>query len=257
MGNKEPMIKIRQLKIAFGNKIVLNDLDLDVYEGETLAVIGPSGTGKSTVIKVLTGLLSPTSGSVVIDGQETSGYSEEEWDGLRRRMGVVFQYSALFDFLSVGENVAFGLRRYFKLSEEEIQERVAQLLDLVGMPDTQKMLPSELSGGMKKRVALSRALAMEPRIVLYDEPTSGLDPVMTMTISRLIRKTQEQLGLTSVLVTHDMESAFFAADRIAMLDKGKIVQIGTPDEIRQSRNPVVYAFVHGLERKEEDGDGLK
>ena len=257
MGNKEPMIKIRQLKIAFGDKLVLNDLDLDVYEGETLAVIGPSGTGKSTVIKVLTGLLSPTSGSVVIDGQETSGYSEEEWDGLRRRMGVVFQYSALFDFLSVGENVAFGLRRYFKLSEEEIQERVAQLLDLVGMPDTQKMLPSELSGGMKKRVALSRALAMEPRIVLYDEPTSGLDPVMTMTISRLIRKTQKQLGLTSVLVTHDMESAFFAADRIAMLDKGKIVQIGTPDEIRQSRNPVVYAFVHGLERKEEDGDGLK
>ena len=257
MGNKEPMIKIRQLKIAFGDKLVLNDLDLDVYEGETLAVIGPSGTGKSTVIKVLTGLLPPTSGSVVIDGQETSGYSEEEWDGLRRRMGVVFQYSALFDFLSVGENVAFGLRRYFKLSEEEIQERVAQLLDLVGMPDTQKMLPSELSGGMKKRVALSRALAMEPRIVLYDEPTSGLDPVMTMTISRLIRKTQEQLGLTSVLVTHDMESAFFAADRIAMLDKGKIVQIGTPDEIRQSRNPVVYAFLHGLERKEEDGDGLK
>ena len=257
MGNKKPMIKIRQLKIAFGDKLVLNDLDLDVYEGETLAVIGPSGTGKSTVIKVLTGLLPPTSGSVVIDGQETSGYSEEEWDGLRRRMGVVFQYSALFDFLSVGENVAFGLRRYFKLSEEEIQERVAQLLDLVGMPDTQKMLPSELSGGMKKRVALSRALAMEPRIVLYDEPTSGLDPVMTMTISRLIRKTQEQLGLTSVLVTHDMESAFFAADRIAMLDKGKIVQIGTPDEIRQSRNPVVYAFVHGLERKEEDGDGLK
>lgn len=257
MGNKEPMIKIRQLKIAFGDKLVLNDLDLDVYEGETLAVIGPSGTGKSTVIKVLTGLLPPTSGSVVIDGQETSGYSEEEWDVLRRRMGVVFQYSALFDFLSVGENVAFGLRRYFKLSEEEIQERVAQLLDLVGMPDTQKMLPSELSGGMKKRVALSRALAMEPRIVLYDEPTSGLDPVMTMTISRLIRKTQKQLGLTSVLVTHDMESAFFAADRIAMLDKGKIVQIGTPDEIRQSRNPVVYAFVHGLERKEEDGDGLK
>ena len=255
MGNKEPMIKIRQLKIAFGDKLVLNDLDLDVYEGETLAVIGPSGTGKSTVIKVLTGLLPPTSGSVVIDGQETSGYSEEEWDGLRRRMGVVFQYSALFDFLSVGENVAFGLRRYFKLSEEEIQERVAQLLDLVGMPDTQKMLPSELSGGMKKRVALSRALAMEPRIVLYDEPTSGLDPVMTMTISRLIRKTQKQLGLTSVLVTHDMESAFFAADRIAMLDKGKIVQIGTPDEIRQSQNPVVHAFVNGLERKEEDVDG--
>ena len=257
MAEKKAMIKIRQLKIAFGDKVVLNDLDLDVYEGETLAVIGPSGTGKSTVIKVLTGLLAPTSGSVVIDGQETSGYGEEEWDGLRSRMGVVFQYSALFDFLSVGENVAFGLRRHFKLGEEEIQKRVAILLDLVGMPNTQKLWPSELSGGMKKRVALSRALAMEPRIVLYDEPTSGLDPVMTMTISRLIRKTQQQLGLTSVLVTHDMASAYYAADRIAMLDKGKIVQIGTPDEIRQSRNPVVYAFVHGLERKEEDGDGLK
>lgn len=251
------MIKIRQLKIAFGDKVVLNDLDVDVYEGETLAIIGPSGTGKSTVIKVLTGLLAPTAGSVVIDGQETATYSEEEWDGLRSRMGVVFQYSALFDFLSVGENVAFGLRRHFKLAEEEIQRRVATLLDLVGMPNTQAMWPSELSGGMKKRVALSRALAMEPRLVLYDEPTSGLDPVMTMTISRLIRKTQQQLGVTSVLVTHDMDSAYYAADRIAMLDKGKIVQIGTPDEIRQSKNPVVYAFVHGLERKEEDVDGRK
>lgn len=251
------MIKIRQLKIAFGDKVVLNDLDVDVYEGETLAIIGPSGTGKSTVIKVLTGLLAPTAGSVVIDGQETASYSEEEWDGLRSRMGVVFQYSALFDFLSVGENVAFGLRRHFKLAEEEIQSRVATLLDLVGMPGTQEMWPSELSGGMKKRVALSRALAMEPRIVLYDEPTSGLDPVMTMTISRLIRKTQQQLGVTSVLVTHDMDSAYYAADRIAMLDKGKIVQIGTPDEIRQSKNPVVHAFVNGLERKEEDVDGRK
>ena len=251
------MIKIRQLKIAYGDKVVLNDLDVDVYEGETLAIIGPSGTGKSTVIKVLTGLLAPTAGSVVIDGQETASYSEEEWDGLRSRMGVVFQYSALFDFLSVGENVAFGLRRHFKLAEEEIQSRVATLLDLVGMPGTTEMWPSELSGGMKKRVALSRALAMEPRIVLYDEPTSGLDPVMTMTISRLIRKTQQQLGVTSVLVTHDMDSAYYAADRIAMLDKGKIVQIGTPDEIRQSTNPVVHAFVNGLERKEEDVDGRK
>ena len=255
MAEKKAMIKIRQLKIAFGDKIVLNDLDLDVLEGETLAIIGPSGTGKSTVIKVLTGLLAPTAGSVIIDGQETSGFDEEHWDGLRSHMGVVFQYSALFDFLSVGENVAFGLRRHFQLDEEEIQRRVATLLDLVGMPQSQKLWPSELSGGMKKRVALSRALAMEPRLVLYDEPTSGLDPVMTMTISRLIRKTQRQLGLTSLLVTHDMESAYFAADRIAMLDKGKIVQIGTPDEIRKSQNPVVHAFVNGLERQEEDVDG--
>ena len=251
---KEVMISLRQLTMAFGSKVVLDKLDLDVYKGETLAVIGPSGSGKSTVIKVLTGLLAPTSGSVQIEGQETSGFDDDAWDELRCHMGVVFQYSALFDFLSVGENVAFGLRRHFKLPEEEIQHRVAALLEMVGMPGTQSMMPAELSGGMKKRVGLARALAMQPQVVFYDEPTSGLDPVMTMTISRLIRKTQQTLGVTSVLVTHDMESAYFAADRIAMLYKGKIVQVGTPDEIKRSRNPIVHAFVNGLELKEEDAD---
>lgn len=251
---KEVMISLRQLTMAFGSKVVLDELDLDVYKGETLAVIGPSGSGKSTVIKVLTGLLAPTSGSVQIEGQETSGFDDDAWDELRCHMGVVFQYSALFDFLSVGENVAFGLRRHFKLPEEEIQRRVAALLEMVGMPGTQSMMPAELSGGMKKRVGLARALAMQPQVVFYDEPTSGLDPVMTMTISRLIRKTQQTLGVTSVLVTHDMESAYFAADRIAMLYKGKIVQVGTPDEIKRSRNPIVHAFVNGLELKEEDAD---
>lgn len=250
----EVMISLRQLTMTFGSKVVLDELDLDVYKGETLAVIGPSGSGKSTVIKVLTGLLAPTSGSVQIEGQETSGFDDDAWDELRCHMGVVFQYSALFDFLSVGENVAFGLRRHFKLPEEEIQHRVAALLEMVGMPATQSMMPAELSGGMKKRVGLARALAMQPQVVFYDEPTSGLDPVMTMTISRLIRKTQQTLGVTSVLVTHDMESAYFAADRIAMLYKGKIVQVGTPDEIKRSRNPIVHAFVNGLELKEEDAD---
>lgn len=250
----EVMISLRQLTMAFGSKVVLDELDLDVYKGETLAVIGPSGSGKSTVIKVLTGLLAPTSGSVQIEGQEISGFDDDAWDELRCHMGVVFQYSALFDFLSVGENVAFGLRRHFKLPEEEIQSRVAALLEMVGMPGTQSMMPAELSGGMKKRVGLARALAMQPQVVFYDEPTSGLDPVMTMTISRLIRKTQQTLGVTSVLVTHDMESAYFAADRIAMLYKGKIVQVGTPDEIKRSSNPIVHAFVNGLELKEEDAD---
>ncbi|WP_304088104.1 ABC transporter ATP-binding protein [Phascolarctobacterium succinatutens] len=250
----EVMISLRQLTMAFGSKVVLDELDLDVYKGETLAVIGPSGSGKSTVIKVLTGLLAPKSGSVQIEGQETSGFDDDAWDELRCHMGVVFQYSALFDFLSVGENVAFGLRRHFKLPEEEIQGRVAALLEMVGMPGTQSMMPAELSGGMKKRVGLARALAMQPQVVFYDEPTSGLDPVMTMTISRLIRKTQQTLGVTSVLVTHDMESAYFAADRIAMLYKGKIVQVGTPDEIKRSSNPIVHAFVNGLELKEEDAD---
>lgn len=251
---KEVMISLRQLTMAFGSKVVLDELDLDVYKGETLAVIGPSGSGKSTVIKVLTGLLAPTSGSVQIEGQETSGFDDDAWDELRCHMGVVFQYSALFDFLSVGENVAFGLRQHFKLPEAEVQSRVAALLEMVGMPGTQSMMPAELSGGMKKRVGLARALAMQPQVVFYDEPTSGLDPVMTMTISRLISKTQQTLGVTSVLVTHDMESAYFAADRIAMLYKGKIVQVGTPDEIKRSRNPIVHAFVNGLELKEEDAD---
>lgn len=252
MNNIEPMIKVRQLKIAFGAKEVLNDVNFDVMPGETLAIIGPSGTGKSTVIKVLTGLLQPTAGSVIIDNQETNAFTEEEWDGLRKHMGVVFQYSALFDFLTVGENVAFGLRRHFQLDEDEIQRRVGILLDLVGMPGTQSMLPSELSGGMKKRVGLARALAMQPQMVFYDEPTSGLDPVMTMTISRLIRKTQQKLGVSSVLVTHDMVSAYYAADRIAMLYKGKIVQLGTVEEIKNSQNPVVKAFINGQEWKEEE-----
>ncbi len=248
----EPLIKVRKLKIAFGEKVVLNEIDFDIYEGETLAVIGPSGTGKSTVMKVLTGLLPPTSGSVLIGGHETNGYTEEEWDGLRTHMGVVFQYSALFDFLSVGENVAFGLRRHTALSEEEITAKVSELLELVGLPGTEKMLPSELSGGMKKRVGLARALAMQPKIVFYDEPTSGLDPVMTMTISRLIRKTQQQLGVTSLLVTHDMESVFYTADRIAMLHEGKIVATGTVEEIKNSSNPVVQAFINGQELKKEE-----
>ncbi|WP_367268284.1 ABC transporter ATP-binding protein [uncultured Phascolarctobacterium sp.] len=248
------MIQLRQLKMAFGSKVILDKLDLDVRQGETLAVIGPSGTGKSTIIKLLTGLLAPTDGSIVIDGQEVSSFTEDEWDGLRQHMGVVFQYSALFDFLSVGENVAFGLRRHFKLPEEEIQERVGKLLEMVGMPGTQKMLPAELSGGMKKRVGLARALAMQPQMVFYDEPTSGLDPVMTMTISRLIRKTQQALGVTSVLVTHDMESAYYAADRIAMLYNGRIVQVGTVAEIKNSNNPVVKAFINGMELKEEEKD---
>lgn len=255
--SEEYVIRLKQLKIAFGDRTILSGLDLDVRKGETLAVIGPSGSGKSTMIKVLTGLLAPTSGSVVIRGRETSSFSENEWDELRREMGVVFQYSALFDFLTVGENVAFGLRQQKKAGEDEIRERVATLLELVGMPGTQELWPAELSGGMKKRVGLARALAMEPALVFYDEPTSGLDPVMTMTISRLIRKTQQQLGVTSLLVTHDMESAYLAADRIAMLHRGQIAQLGTVEEIKNSTNPVVQAFIYGLEYKEESADGYK
>ncbi len=246
------LIKIRQLDIHFGDKNILNGLDLDIREGETLAIIGPSGAGKSTIIKVLTGLLQPNGGSVQIDGKEVVGLDEHEWDEIRKQMGVVFQYSALFDFLNVGDNVGFGLKRQGMLTQEAIDHRVADLLDMVGMAGTQNMQTNELSGGMKKRVGLARALAMQPRIVLYDEPTSGLDPVMTMTISKLIRKMQERFGITSVLVTHDMESAYYTADRIAMLDKGIIAQLGTVQEIKESKVPAVYNFVHAMTGQEED-----
>ncbi|MDO4177683.1 MAG: ABC transporter ATP-binding protein [Phascolarctobacterium sp.] len=255
--NKEIMIKIRQLKIVFGDKTVIDNIDLDVYKGETLAIIGPSGVGKSTITKVLDGLLAPTSGSVIIDGQEITGFDENAWNEIRKHMGVVFQYSALFDFLTVGGNVAFGLNQHFKLPQEEIDAKVAELLDLVGMPGTEELMPAELSGGMKKRVGLARALAIDPSIVFYDEPTSGLDPVMTMTISKLIRKMQQKFNVTSLLVTHDMESCYECADRIAMLYKGKIVQIGTVEEIKNSSNPIVKAFINGWEFKEEENDGSK
>lgn len=249
---EEALIKIRQLKVAFGERKILDDFNLDIRKGETLAVIGPSGAGKSTIIKLLTGLLKANSGQIEIMGQKVDAYSESQWDELRKRMGVVFQYSALFDFLTVGGNVAFGLRRHTNMPENEIQERVSELLGLVGMPGTENMLPSELSGGMKKRVGLARALAMKPEVVYYDEPTSGLDPVMTMTISCLIRKTQEQVGVTSILVTHDMESAYVAADRIAMLYKGKVAFVGTVEEIQNSTNPIVRAFIEGRELKEDE-----
>ena len=250
--DKEILIKIRQLKIAFGDKVVLDDIDLDVYKGETIAIIGPSGTGKSTIMRVLDGLLPPTSGSVNIMGHEIENFTEDEWNNLRKKMGVVFQYSALFDFLTVGGNVAFGLNQHQNLEQDEIDAKVSKLLELVGMPGTENLLPSELSGGMKKRVGLARALATDPDLVLYDEPTSGLDPVMTTTISKLIRKTQNQLGVTSILVTHDMESCYLCADRIAVLCNKKIVQVGTVEEIKNSTNPIVKAFINGTELKEED-----
>ena len=250
--DKEILIKIRQLKIAFGDKVVLDDIDLDVYKGETIAIIGPSGTGKSTIMRVLDGLLPPTSGSVNIMGHEIENFTEDEWNNLRKKMGVVFQYSALFDFLTVGGNVAFGLNQHQNLEQDEIDAKVSKLLELVGMPGTENLLPSELSGGMKKRVGLAGALATDPDLVLYDEPTSGLDPVMTTTISKLIRKTQNQLGVTSILVTHDMESCYLCADRIAVLCNKKIVQVGTVEEIKNSTNPIVKAFINGTELKEED-----
>ena len=245
----EAVISLRQLNITFGTHTVLDNIDLDVYKGETLAVLGPSGTGKSTVLRSMIGLLEPDGGQIFIQGEDVSGLDEDGWNRLRMKMGMVFQYSALFDFLTVGENVAFGLRQHTDKSDEEIQGIVTQMLDLVGLPGTQDLYPAELSGGMKKRVGLARAIAVNPEIVLYDEPTAGLDPIMSRNISRLIKKTQEQLHVTSVLVTHDMQSAFYAADRVAMLYEGHIVAIGTAEEMKNSTNPIVKAFIEGREIK--------
>lgn len=247
----EAVISLRQLNITFGTHTVLDNIDLDVYKGETLAVLGPSGTGKSTVLRSMIGLLEPNGGQIFIQGEDVSGLDEDGWNRLRMKMGMVFQYSALFDFLTVGENVAFGLRQHTDKSNEEIQGIVTQMLDLVGLPGTQDLYPAELSGGMKKRVGLARAIAVNPEIVLYDEPTAGLDPIMSRNISRLIKKTQEQLHVTSVLVTHDMQSAFYAADRVAMLYEGHIVAIGTAEEMKNSTNPIVKAFIEGREIKEQ------
>lgn len=247
----EAVISLRQLNITFGTHTVLDNIDLDVYKGETLAVLGPSGTGKSTVLRSMIGLLEPNGGQIFIQGEDVSGLDEDGWNRLRMKMGMVFQYSALFDFLTVGENVAFGLRQHTDKSNEEIQGIVTQMLDLVGLPGTQDLYPAELSGGMKKRVGLARAIAVNPEVVLYDEPTAGLDPIMSRNISRLIKKTQEQLHVTSVLVTHDMQSAFYAADRVAMLYEGHIVAIGTAEEMKNSTNPIVKAFIEGREIKEQ------
>lgn len=247
----EAVISLRQLNITFGTHTVLDNIDLDVYKGETLAVLGPSGTGKSTVLRSMIGLLEPNGGQIFIQGEDVSGLDEDGWNRLRMKMGMVFQYSALFDFLTVGENVAFGLRQHTDKSNEEIQGIVTQMLELVGLPGTQDLYPAELSGGMKKRVGLARAIAVNPEIVLYDEPTAGLDPIMSRNISRLIKKTQEQLYVTSVLVTHDMQSAFYAADRVAMLYEGHIVAIGTAEEMKNSTNPIVKAFIEGREIKEQ------
>lgn len=247
----EAVISLRQLNITFGTHTVLDNIDLDVYKGETLAILGPSGTGKSTVLRSMIGLLEPNGGKIYIQGEDVSSLDEDGWNRLRMKMGMVFQYSALFDFLTVGENVAFGLRQHTDKSEAEISRIVTEMLDLVGLPGTQDLYPAELSGGMKKRVGLARAIAVNPEIVLYDEPTAGLDPIMSRNISRLIKKTQEHMHVTSVLVTHDMQSAFYAADRVAMLYEGHIVAIGTAAEIKNSSNPIVKAFIEGREIKEQ------
>ncbi|MGB9619051.1 MAG: ABC transporter ATP-binding protein [Armatimonadota bacterium] len=239
------MIRAVQLAYRVGGRTILSRVDLEVEKGETLAVMGMSGAGKSTLLKCIGGLIRPTLGRVEIDGVDITCMKESELDAVRIKIGMVFQYAALFDSLNVYENISFGLRRHTRMSEDEIAEVVRARLAIVGLPRTEKLMPSQLSGGMQKRVGLARALALNPQIVLYDEPTAGLDPITSAAIADLIVKARDELGVTSLLVTHDIQTIKRVANRIAMLHEGKIVAIGTVEEIENHPNPVVTQFITG------------
>ena len=239
------MIEIQGLYKSFGTNRVLQGLDLSVRKGETLAVIGQSGSGKSILIKHMIGLMRPDQGRIIIDGVDICCLSERELYDVRRKFGLLFQAAALFDSLTVAENVRFGLERYQDYPPDRIREIVLDSLAKVGLRDVEDLMPYELSGGMKKRVGLARAIAYGPEIMLYDEPSTGIDPIRADAINDLILRMQQEMNVTSVVITHDMTSAYKVADRLAMLYNGKIVQIGAPDEIRNSANPIVQQFIHG------------
>lgn len=240
----ETLIRFEGLQKAFGSKIVFDDLWLEVRRGETLTVIGGSGAGKSVLLKCLIGLLDPDGGRIIFDGNDLSGYGEKEFLPIRQRVAMVFQASALFDSISVGENIEYPLREHFpEMSDEERSRRVSRMLGLVNLPGIESMRPSDLSGGMRRRVGLARAVATEPEVILWDEPTTGLDPLSTRIVDELIKSMRAKLHCTSIVVTHDMQSAFTVSDRIAMLANRKIVQVGTVPEMRTSTVKEVRAFL--------------
>ena len=237
------MIKLVNIKMEYDKKVVLDNINLTVAPGETVAIIGPSGSGKSTLLRLMVGLTKPSAGEIWIENEEISQYKENALNKVRLKMGMVFQYSALFDFLSVGENVAFGLRQHTKLSNKEIQAIVKEKLRVVGLVGKEDFMPNQLSGGMKKRVSLARAIAINPQIILYDEPTAGLDPIMSAKIDKTIMNTQKIIGGVSVVVTHNMASAFAIADRIIMIYEGKIMAGGSTAAIKESDNDIVQKFI--------------
>lgn len=238
-------ITITDLHKSFGANHVLRGVDLSVEQGESLVVIGGSGSGKSVLIKHIIGLLKPDRGSIEVNGQEVTTMAERELKELRKKFGMLFQAAALFDSLTVGENVAFPLVEHTRAGRSEIAERVRETLAVVGLPDTEHLYPAELSGGMKKRVGLARALAMEPEVILYDEPTTGLDPIMADAINDLIVEMRERLAITSIAITHDMVSAYKIGHRLAMLYQGKIIFTGTPQECKNTDDPMVRQFITG------------
>ena len=239
------MIELKDIHKSFEGKHVLRGVDLEVKKGESVVVIGGSGSGKSVLIKHIIGLLWPDQGTVKVDSTDISTLDEDGLSEIRKKFGMLFQASALFDSMKLWENVGFGLKRHTSLSPADIKEIAVQKLKMVGLVNVADIMPSELSGGMRKRVGLARAIAMEPEILLYDEPTTGLDPIMADAIDKLIIKMREKLDITSVTITHDMKSAYKIADTIAMLYNGVIIETGSPQEIENSSNEIVRQFVEG------------
>jgi phospholipid/cholesterol/gamma-HCH transport system ATP-binding protein len=246
------MIEARDLKLSFGPHVILDGVNLKIEKGESVAIIGRSGGGKSVLLKNLIGLLKPDAGEVIIDGEEISAMDERQLLRVRRKFGMLFQSAALFDSMTVAENIAFPLRRNQRLSEREIEKKVTEALQMVDLPGTESKKPSELSGGMRKRVGLARAIIYQPEIVLYDEPTTGLDPIMSDSIDQLIIRVRDRLKVTSIVVTHDMRSARRVGNRILMLHKKRIHAAGTPDEIFNSKDPVIRRFIDGVSDPQQD-----
>jgi phospholipid/cholesterol/gamma-HCH transport system ATP-binding protein len=245
------LIELRNVSKRFGRLVVLNGVTLNIEAGQSLVVIGASGTGKSVLLKHIVGLLRPDSGQVWFDGKRVDDLRERDLVAVRKQFGFLFQMGALFDSLTVEDNVGFPLVEHSGKPTDEIAKLVKEKLSLVGLPEVGKKMPGELSGGQKKRVALARAIALGPRVILYDEPTTGLDPIRSDVINELILKLQRELKVTSIVVTHDMHSAFKVADRVVMLDQGKIIFDGTPDDIRETKDEVVYRFVAGEAGEQE------
>ena len=249
-GAKEvPLISIRNLWKKFGDEDVLKGFDLDVATGETLVILGRSGGGKSVLLKHIIGLLKPDEGDVFVEGESIVELTERQLSRVRKKIAVLFQSAALFDSMTVEENIAFPLRETGLKDEKVIDEKVAGALEMVDLAGEQKKMPEKLSGGMRKRVGLARAIVTEPRCILYDEPTTGLDPIVADSINRLIRRLQKRLGITSIAVTHDMKSAFHVADTIAYLYDGKVYFKGSPEALRASTDPLIHDFIEGRSRE--------
>jgi phospholipid/cholesterol/gamma-HCH transport system ATP-binding protein len=239
------VIDVVSLSKAFGPKVVLSNVNLSVKEGESLVVMGGSGTGKTVLLRNIMGLLEPDSGHVAIEGKIVHDLSRDELFDTRKKIGMCFQMAALFDSMTVEDNVAFALKRHTKMTSRQISDRVEECLDMVGMKDTQKLKPVELSGGMKRRVGFARAIALKPKILLFDEPTTGLDPVMTDIIGRIILGLKHDLGITSITISHDLKSSFAIADRIALLFRGECIACEPPSAFQSNQNPIVQQFLKG------------